>query len=113
MRYSGVYVNDKCSTGVDITDYEGLIGVDMTACTVTGTPTTATLTIETSDTLGSGYTAVGTAATVTAGAGARNRQILDTNALKRYLRVTLAFVGGTAPTLTGVVNITACKKQGY
>lgn len=91
------------STGVDITSYEGLIALSVRVPVVSGTSPTLDITVETSDLVGSGYaTAVkvdGTNAVLTqlTAAGTR-RIILDTNALKKFVRLAMTIGGTSTPT---------------
>lgn len=89
------------STGVDISAFEGLIALNVRIPLVSGTSPTLDITVQTSDALASGYASAvkndNTTATLTqfTAAGAQ-RIILDTAALKKYVR--LAFTaGGTTP----------------
>lgn len=104
------------ATGVEITDYEGQVALLVLAPSITGTPSVV-FTLEHSDVLGSGYVAVSTAAGAvaspawTTGAiGNAYRVLLDTDALKRYVRTVCTVTGGTTPTVSGSVLITGVKK---
>lgn len=90
---------------VDLAGFEGaMFTFDMG--TFGGTTPTMTLVLEESDTSGSGYTAV---AAADYGSGAAPAQITDANdnqiikdsyiGSKRYLRLAITAIGGTAPSL--------------
>lgn len=99
-------------TGLDVSDYEGLLAYTAVAPTVTGTPSIV-FTLETSDTLGSGYTAVtGVASPAWTASGAANvyRAVVDRAALKRYVRSVMTLTGGTTPTVSGSALLVGCKK---
>jgi len=97
------------STGLDITDFEGIIAVSVRVANVTGTPTDD-ITVKTSATLGGTYVAVnktdGTNAAFTqfTAAGAQ-RILLDCNAMNKFIRLEHVVAGGTPVlNLTGFVS---------
>lgn len=103
------------STGIDITDYEGLIEIKIGFAVVSGTTPSDTVTVETSDVLGSGYAAAtkpdASAAAFTAQtATGIQRMVLDCNGLKRYIRLAHV-ISGTTPSFGFVATITGCKKS--
>lgn len=97
------------ATGVDITDYEGQVSVVVNQCYASGSPTTNTITVEHSDSLSSGYTTLNTTTNMVN--GTPQRFTYDTNALKRYLRVTLTIAGGSTPYVEACAILTGVKKS--
>lgn len=102
------------STGVDISGMEGIIALSVRIPLVSGTAPTLSINVETSDALASGYAVAtkvdGTSAAFTqfTAAGAQ-RMLLDTNALKKYVR--LAFTaGGTTPSFATAAFVVGVNK---
>lgn len=94
-------------TGVDRLGF-GSVVIDVEAGAAEGTPDSFTLDIslEHSDSSGSGYEALtGSAVTQITAASSRKRKSVSLKAAKRYIRVkpALAFVGGTTPKLNTAV----------
>jgi hypothetical protein len=104
------------STGVDITDYDGLVEVSFAIPVLTGTPTSFDVAVQTSDVLGSGYVAAtkvdGTTAAVTGitAATVLQKLVLDTAALKKYVRLAFTMTGGTSPSAAVNANLRGMKK---
>lgn len=103
------------STGQDITNFDGLIEVSHSGALVSGTTPTLDVTVQTSDVVGSGYvTAVkvdGTNAVFSqkTAAFALEKMVLDTAALKKFIR--LAFVvSGTTPSFAYNANVRGSNK---
>lgn len=93
-------------TGVDTKGYQGWAKISLDSSVASGATTTGILTIETSDALSSGYTAVsvydypnGTATAFTtcnAATAAQEDRYIDLSGAKRYVRAVFTIAGGSA-----------------
>lgn len=100
------------ATGVDMQQYDGDVVLILDSAAGTGTSPTLAVTIEHSDSLGSGYTAITNAAfaSVTTTAS-QQKLVISKDEARRYVRVTYT-LGGTTPSFTFSVNGVAAKKYG-
>lgn len=98
------------ATGLDLQAYDGDVVLVLDSAAGTGTTPTLAVTVESSDTLGSGYTAISGAAftTVTTTASAQ-KLVINKDSAQRYVRVTYT-LGGTTPSFTFSVNGVGVKK---
>lgn len=99
------------STGVDVTDYEGVAEIVQTCVSATGAQTEAAV-IETAEDSGFtvGLATVATFTTYTQSDLKRvQRRTVDLNACKRYLRVNATIAGGT-PAISSSYTFTGVKK---
>jgi hypothetical protein len=103
-------------TGVDITGYVGALEVKLGIADITGTATpTMQVTIETSDTLGSGYVTAKQADATNAVFAAKtvagiDRMFLNAANLKRYVRTNITTLSGSSPTFATVCTLTGWKQ---
>ena len=103
------------STGIDISDYEGLVEIKIGFAVVSGTTPSDTITIETSAVIGSGYAAATTPAGAAAAFAAQTatgiqRLVMDCNGLKQFVRLAHV-ISGTTPSFGFTATITGCKKS--
>lgn len=101
------------STGLDVSDYEGVIAVSLRVASITGTPTLDTA-VKHSATSGGSYAQAvktdGTNAIFTQFAAAGGQRILiDTNGILGFLRLEHT-VGGGSPVLNVTAFVTGVKK---
>lgn len=100
-------------TGVDCLLADGSIGVHYSVGAVTGSPTSLVLTVEESDSLSTGYSAIATTGsgegTVDVTAGSLSGFLNLWHRSKRYVRVISTLVGGTNYYLTA--NVVYRKKM--
>ena len=99
-------------TGIDLQQYDGDVVLFLDSAAGTGTSPTLDVTVEHSDTAGSGYTAISGAAftRVTTSASAQ-KLVVSKDEAKRYVRVTYT-LGGTTPSFAFSVNGVGVKKYG-
>jgi hypothetical protein len=103
------------SVGVDISAMEGIVEVGVAVPLVSGTTPTLDITIQTSDVLGSGYvTAVKTDGTNAVFAqmtvaAALQKVLLDSNSLKKFVRLSFV-VSGTTPSFALNANVRGANK---
>ena len=101
-------VGSGSGTGVEVVDYEGHLTFLLIAGSAAGSGLLSSITIETSDVLGSGYVTAkqgnnvvaGYAVLDTAGDPATwvQKLVIPKDHLKRYVRATYSFVGTNIPT---------------
>lgn len=100
------------ATGVDMQQYDGDVVLILDSAAGTGTSPTLAVTIEHSDSLGSGYTAIaGAAFTSVTTTASQQRLVISKDEARRYVRATYT-LGGTTPSFTFSVNGVAAKKYG-
>lgn len=100
------------ATGVDMQQYDGDFVLILDSAAGTGTTPTLAVTVEHSDALGSGYTAIsGAAFTAVATTASAQKLVISKDEAKRYVRVTYT-LGGTNPSFTFSVNGVGVKKYG-
>lgn len=99
-------------TGLDLQQYDGDIVLLLDSAAGTGTTPTLAVTVEHSDLLGSGYTAItGAAFTTVTTTASQQKLVISHDEAKRYVRVTYT-LGGTTPSFTFSVNAVGVKKYG-
>lgn len=99
-------------TGLDLQQYDGDVVLLLDSAAGTGTTPTLDVTVEHSDSLGSGYTAIsGAAFTRVTGTASQQKLVISHDEAKRYVRVTYT-VGGSTPSFTFSVNGVGVKKYG-
>lgn len=100
------------ATGVDMQQYDGDVVLVLDSAAGTGTTPTLAVTVETSDSLGSGYSAItGAAFTQVTTTAAQQKLVISKDEAKRYVRVTYT-IGGSTPSFTFSVNGVCVKKYG-
>lgn len=100
------------ATGVDLQQYDGDLVLVLDCAAGTGSSPTLDVTIEHSDALGSGYTAIsGAAFTRVTTSAAQQRLVISKDEARRYVRVTYT-IGGSTPSFTFSVNGVGAKKYG-
>lgn len=100
------------ATGVDLQQYDGDLVLLLDSAAGTGTTPTMVVSVEHSDSLGSGYTAISGAAFASVGTTASQQKlVISKDEAKRYVRVTYT-LGGTTPSFTFSVNAVGVKKYG-
>lgn len=99
-------------TGFDVQPYDGDLVLVLDSAAGTGTTPTLAVTVEHSDVLGSGYTAItGAAFTTVTTTASQQKLVVSKDEAKRYVRVTYTLGGGT-PSFTFSVNAIGVKKYG-
>lgn len=99
-------------TGLDLQQYDGDIVLLLDSAAGTGTTPTLAVTVEHSDLLASGYTAItGAAFTTVTTTASQQKLVVSHDEAKRYVRVTYT-LGGTTPSFTFSVNAVGVKKYG-
>jgi hypothetical protein len=100
------------ATGVDVQAYDGDLVLVLDSAAGTGTTPTLAVTVEHSDALGSGYTAItGAAFTTVTTTASQQKLVISKDEAKRYVRVTYT-IGGSTPSFTFSVNAVGVKKYG-
>ena len=100
------------ATGLDLQQYDGDIVLLLDSAAGTGTTPTLAVTVEHSDSLGSGYTAItGAAFTTVTTTASQQKLVVSRDEAKRYVRATYT-LGGTTPSFTFSVNAVGVKKYG-
>jgi hypothetical protein len=100
------------ATGVDVQAYDGDLVLVLDSAAGTGTTPTLAVTVEHSDALGSGYTAItGAAFTQVTTTASQQKLVISKDEAKRYVRVTYT-IGGSTPSFTFSVNAVGVKKYG-
>ena len=100
------------ASGVDAQSYDGDLVLLLDSAAGTGTTPTLAVTVEHSDSLGSGYTAIsGAAFTTVTTTASQQKLVVSKDEAKRYVRVTYT-LGGTTPSFTFSVNAVGVKKYG-
>lgn len=100
------------ATGLDLQQYDGEVVLVLDSAAGTGTTPTLDVTIEHSDALGSGYTAIsGAAFTRVTTTASQQKLVVSKDEAKRYVRVTYT-IGGSTPSFTFSVNGVGVKKYG-
>jgi hypothetical protein len=98
-------------TGVDITGYEGVIKISQHVGVVSGTLPTLDGTIETSDSVSTGYTAItGAAFTRVIATGSVQSLGVDVRACKKYIRY-VGTIGGSGTPTFNVAVVAQGQKQ--
>jgi hypothetical protein len=103
-------------TGVDVGGYLGALEVKLGIADITGTATpTMVVTIETSDTLGSGYVTAKQVDATNAVFAAKtaagiDRLFLSAGGLKRYVRANVTTLSGSSPTFASICTLTGWKQ---
>ena len=98
------------ATGVDLQQYDGDVVLILDSAAGTGSSPTLAVTVEHSDVLGSGYTAIsGAAFTRVTGTASAQKLVISKDEAKRYVRVTYT-IGGSTPSFTFSVNGVGVKK---
>lgn len=111
LEAKSVVAGSYTSTGVDVTDFEGLIELLQVCVALTGAQTEAAI-IETASDTGFtvGLATVATFTTFTQSDLKRmQRIVVDLNTCKRYVRVN-ATVAGTTPAISSSYTMTSTKK---
>lgn len=99
-------------TGIDMQTYDGEVVLLLDSAAGTGTTPTLAVTVEHSDSLATGYTAItGAAFTTVTNAASQQKLVVSKDEAKRYVRVTYTIGGGT-PSFTFSVNGVGVKKYG-
>jgi len=99
-------------TGLDMQTYDGDVVLILDSAAGTGTTPTLAVTVEHSDSLGSGYTAIsGAAFTTVTTTASQQKLVVSKDEAKRYVRVTYT-IGGSTPSFTFSVNGVGVKKYG-
>ena len=99
-------------TGLDLQQYDGDVVLVLDSAAGTGTTPTLAVTVEHSDALGSGYTAItGAAFTQVTTTASQQKLVINHDEAKRYVRVTYT-IGGSTPSFTFSVNGVGVKKYG-
>jgi hypothetical protein len=99
-------------TGLDMQTYDGDVVLLLDSAAGTGTTPTLAVTVEHSDSLGSGYTAItGAAFTGVTTTASQQKLVISKDEAKRYVRVTYT-IGGSTPSFTFSVNGVGVKKYG-
>lgn len=99
-------------TGVDLQGYDGDLVLILDSAAGSGNTPTLDVTIEHSDSLGSGYTALTGAAFTRVTTSASNQKLtISKDEAKRYVRVAYT-IAGSSPSFTFSVNGVGVKKYG-
>ena len=100
------------ATGVDLQSYDGDLVLILDSTAGSGNTPTLDVTIEHSDALGSGYTALTGAAFTRVTTSASNQKlVISKDEAKRYVRVAYT-ISGSSPSFTFSVNGVGVKKYG-
>lgn len=101
-------------TGVDVRQLDGdLVLILDSAAAGAGTNPTLDVTVEHSDTSGSGYTAItGAAFTQVTSTASQQKLVINKDGAKRYVRVTYTIGGTSSPSFTFSVTGVGVKKYG-